>query len=209
MEYEKKCVVRIFIDDTYLLIFLNFSQFVDSHKTSRLKEKSGAALEYAIEGDVSVDIYKDSWPLANHMMWYIPACVRDADSVSIGDSESHSTTTKSSDMSFDMNEFDENGLPSSSCSMTSVQTRKSRGRSDDFESTFQNVASTFVSFLEKQTGEKITQSTLSQQTGKKLKYVEMYEELDKVLENVNFLDAVKFLTNTIDAAIDKFPKKSE
>lgn len=191
---------------------LNFSQFIDTHKTKRLKEKSGAALEYAEEGEVSLDIYKDSWSLAKHMMWFIPATIRDADSVSIGDGEFHSNSAKASDMSFDDGFDYEEGCyirPPSSCSMASVQTRKSRGRNDDFECTFQNVASSFATFLEKQSEKKSPEIIQTQQTENKLKYIQMYEQLDKVLENANFLDAVKFLTNTIEAATSNFSKKSE
>lgn len=183
---------------------LNFSQFIDGHKTKHLKEKSGAPFEYADEGDVSFDIYKDTWPLAPHMMWYIPAAVREADSVSIGDGESQSNSTKADDLLYETFEFEDDGsLATSSCSFTPARTQKSRSRSDNFESTFQTVASSITSFLEK-SEKKSQQSDSSQPVEKKLKYNQMYEELDKVLENVNFLDAVKFLTGTIEAASSKF-----
>lgn len=88
-----------------------------------------------------------------------------------------------------------------------LQTRKFRGRNNDFESTFQQVASSFATFLDKQSEEKLPQIISSQQVESKLKYIQMYEELDKALDNVNFLDAVKLLTNTTESATSKFQKK--
>lgn len=182
---------------------MNFSQFIDVHKTKRLKEKSGASLEYADEGEVCLDIYKDSWPLATYMMWYIPAAVREADTVSIGDGESYSNSAKTDDVSMDTFEFEEDGSNAASTgSFTPNRAQKSRNRSENFESTFQNVASSITSFLEK--SEKKSQQIDSSQVEKKLKYIQMYEELDKVLENASFLDSVKFLTSTIEAAASKF-----
>lgn len=90
-----------------------------------------------------------------------------------------------------------------------LQTRKFRGRNNDFESTFQQVASSFATFLDKQSEEKLPQIISSQQVESKLKYIQMYEELDKALDNVNFLDAVKLLTNTTESATSKFQKKNE
>lgn len=192
----------------------NHSQFIDSQKTKRLKEKSGAALEYAEEGEISVDIYKDSWPLAEHMMWFIPACARDADSVSLGDGESHSNSAKTSDVSVDAYEYEYGpDRPPSSCSIASGASghhaRKFRSKNDAFESTFQNVASSFTAFLDKQAEAKSSDTIACQQTENQLKYTQMYEELDKTLENATFLDAIKFLTSTIEAAKSKFSPKFE
>lgn len=143
-------------------------------------------------------------------MWYIPAAVRDADSVSIGDGEFHTNSTKASDVSFDaLNNEDSIDRAPSSRSSTPARLSKPRGKNDNFESAFHNVATSLVALVEKQAEKNASDISPAKQNENKLKYAQMYEELDRALENATFLSAVKFLTNTIEAAASQFPPKSE
>lgn len=192
-------------------LFVIFSQFVDSQKTSRFKEKSGAPLEYGDDIELSVDIYKDSWPLAQYMTWFIPASVRDANSVSIGDGGSHSqqlTTTQFGPveeiMELPVYTEDEDNMILSQESSRSVRS-KPRGKNDGFESTFANVAASLTEFIHKQSEQKEVKSS----PHNTLKYAQMYEELDKALEGAPFLAAVKFLTTTIENANTQFKQMTD
>lgn len=178
-----------------------------------MKDVSGAALEYQDGMDLTLDIYKDTWPLAEHMNWFIPASVRDASGISIGDGSSISKQfaipqeDKSSAVSQDDNELlntsfcDDDSLASTQHSINSRSNTprpKSRNRGDDLEMTIANVASSLTTLIQKQNERTEKQTVLPEQI--KLKYAQMYEELDKALANASFLDAVKFLTTTIEKA---------
>lgn len=176
-----------------------------------MKEKSGAPLEYGDDIELNVDIYKDSWPLAQYMTWFIPASVRDARSVSIGDGGSHSqqlTPTQFGpvDEIMDLPVYteDEDSMTVSQQSNRSVRS-KPRGKSDGFESTFANVAASLTQFIHQQSEQQQVKSS-PQNT---LKYAQMYEELDKALEGVPFLAAVKFLTTVIENANAQFKQLTD
>lgn len=191
-----------------------FSQFVDLQKTSRLKEKSGAPLEYTDDLMMSVDIYKDSWPLSKHMTWFIPASVRDAKGVSIGDGSSQSREWLSqnsvSENSMDLPLLFDDGTTSSVNSRSHTPIRsKSRSKTDDLESTFANVASSLTTLIQKQNERIETHTVPPQQQQHNLKYAQMYEELDKILVNASFLDAVKFLTETMERANAQFKQMAD
>lgn len=156
---------------------------------------------------MAVDIYKDTWPLAKYMNWYIPASVRDAKGISIGDATSSSRQWPTQD-EFELLNPDQAALLDDDSTGLNTPSRantprpKSRGRNDDLESTFANVATTLTSFIKTQNDRVDTETVASEQ--KKLKFQQMYEELDKVLDTANFLEAVKFLTETLERAIAKF-----
>lgn len=191
--------------------FFAFSQFVDAQKTKHLKDKSGAPLEYGDDMNLTVDIYKDSWPLSKYMTWYIPASVRDAKGVSIGDGTFQSRQWTDQDvvlneeMDLPLIFDDDDNAPSSINSRSNTPLRsKSRSKADSLELTFANVASSLTTLIQKQNEQIGTQTAPSQQQQHNLKYAQMYEELDKILANAQFLDAVKFLTTTIESASAQF-----
>lgn len=161
-------------------------------------------MEYGDDVGLEVDIYKDSWPLAKYMTWYIPASVRDAKGVSMGDGSSHSRqfmTQRDESELFNMDQFESDAnMGSGFTSRSNTPRPKSRGKNDDLEKSFASVASSLTSLIAKQT-EMVEMKTPAKSD---LKYIQMYEELDKSLENANFLDAVKFLTETIEKANSKF-----
>lgn len=182
-----------------------------------MKEKSGAPLEYGDDVDLNLDIYRESWPLAKYMTWYIPASVRDAEGVSIGDGDFEMrqwsdlnetieilpiTYAADDDDSHASNITHQSGQ--SNFSHRSNQSNRSKSRCNDLESTFANVATSLTSFIQKQSERIETPTAPSEQN--KLKYAQMYEELDKALAKVSFLDAVKFLTTTIENANLQFNK---
>lgn len=175
-----------------------------------MKEKSGAPLEYGDEIDTTVDIYKDSWQLAQYMTWYIPASVRDAKGVSIGDGSSQSRHWPNEDSVSEHGMdlpivFDDDTISSVYSQSNTPFRSRSRGKSDNLESTFANVASSLTTLIQKQNERNETQTVLSQQQQQhNLKYAQMYEELDKILANASFLDAVKFLTATMESANTQF-----
>lgn len=172
-----------------------FSQFIDAQKTKRFKEKSGEPLEYREDIELNADIYKDSWPLAQHMTWYIPASARDADTVSIGDGGSDSQQSMSN-QSGAVEEIvhvpvyteDEDYMISQQ--YIGPARSKSRGKSDGFESTFASVAASLTGFITQQNEQQKQKIETPPQST--LKYAQMFEELDKALEGVPSLAAFKF-----------------
>lgn len=127
------------------------------------------------------------------MMWYVPACVREADTISIGDQLTQHNLKRHVEADVDENN-------SSSTGFSSLYRPKSRGRSEDrFESNFSTIATSLTTLIEK---------NKNNNSNDKLAYHQMYAELDKVLEKATFLDAIKFLTATIESANAKFPTSS-
>lgn len=188
----------------YIVFFIH-RHYIDAYKTKRLKEVSGAPLEYG-DKEVSNDIYNDAWPLAQHMTWFIPASARDSSGVSVGDGAcvKKSNTPKSTYTIEEVTVFDDEIDDIQTVSQEEKH-RSKRGKLNDFETSFSSVASSLNTLIKTQVAPATT-STVQQTT---FTYAQMYKELDKVLEKATFLEAIEFLTTTIKNATSQFATESE
>lgn len=91
------------------------SIYVDKSKVSKITDKSGAAADlldlYTSDGTQSVDIYQDRWPYAEHMNFFIPACARSANTVSIGGKKTKTNLKSQLSKEITTDEYDEDSTP--------------------------------------------------------------------------------------------------
>lgn len=83
-----------FSDNIVSLVVFFFRNYIDTAKVKRFREKSGATAElyetYNKEPAEAFDLYNDRWDFAEHMQFFIPACVRNAHTITMGNATSTS-----------------------------------------------------------------------------------------------------------------------
>lgn len=87
--------------------------YVDKAKVKKIAEKSGAGAEllenFKEDGSQKFDVYQSRWQFAEHMAFYLPACVRQADTVSLGDSSAKTALKRKHDAT-DTLQIDPDGI---------------------------------------------------------------------------------------------------
>ncbi|XP_058818704.1 uncharacterized protein LOC131682979 [Topomyia yanbarensis] len=183
--------------------------YLDRSKLEKISNKSGAPADlldlYSADIQGKFDLYQSRWPFAEEMSFYIPSCARTAYTVSLGNSgantrlknpieTSQTTHLEGEDWS---QEFDGSSNTDTAFISPSTSGRTSRSRKGDEA----NLDMTLITLATS-----VSEFVSSRSSQKEYKFKEFHGELDNILCELPFIEAMKFNICVLEQANELLEK---